>query len=387
MPEPIDKIMALYVHVPFCEAKCRYCSFYSVAAEGHDVERVVSAIVKEMDMYDLSNSVTTVYIGGGSPSCLPQGQLFRLVCEAAARCPAAEEFTVEINPGQADERILSRLRQTGVNRLSIGAQSFDNDELQTLGRRHTAGQITGAVEKARKSGFENIGLDLISAIPGSTLKSLQHSLQSAIDLKVEHISVYSLTYEKDTPLQKAVCDGQVVPVDEETDCVMYEMTIDVLGAAGFQQYEISNFARASFQCRHNLNYWANGSYIGVGPAAASYAVSCVSNKVRRRRTVNISDIKEYVRRIEAGQDAVAESEESDGIGAACETAVLNLRRREGIVLAEFKDLTGFDAKELFAGPIRQYLAEGLLAESQGRIFLTRRALPIADAVMVDFSTV
>jgi oxygen-independent coproporphyrinogen-3 oxidase len=213
------------------------------------------------------------------------------------------------------------------------------------------------------------------------LESWKHSLRSAIDLGIQHISAYCLTYEEGTPLQKAVAADEVEPVDEETDRGMYEAAIDDLERAGFKQYEISNFARPGSECKHNLNYWANRPYIGVGPAAGSYW--------QGRRTLNIADINKYIEAIESRRagNVTAESEIPDNTQIACETAVLNLRRRCGIDLEEFKSRTGFEAMELFAEPIRRYKKLGLIEASDGRLFLTRRALPIADSVLCDFSAV
>ncbi len=239
----------LYVHIPFCEAKCRYCGFYSEPIENHDTDRLVSAIITELKKrcQEPFFPLETVYIGGGSPSCLPERQLLRLVGEITSRWPNPGEFTIEVNPGQVDKGVLSRLRACGVSRLSIGAQSFNAGELAFLGRRHTISDISQAVQAAKQAGFENIGLDLIFAIPGSTLESWKYGLHSAIDLGIQHISAYGLTYEEGTPLQKAVAAGEVEPVDEETDRSMYETAIDELERAGFEQYEISNFARPGFE--------------------------------------------------------------------------------------------------------------------------------------------
>jgi oxygen-independent coproporphyrinogen-3 oxidase len=415
-PNPTSgRTAGLYVHIPFCEAKCRYCGFYSEPIKNHAPQRLVSAIIAELSekrgSFDFAQDrqgsfFETIYIGGGSPSCLPAEQLLRLIREITSHWPKPEEFTIEVNPGQVNKGILSRLRTAGINRISIGAQSFNPDELTFLGRRHSVGDIGRAVETARQAGFENIGLDLIFAIPfcgagfqpaktrpgpvrdaaqwpcrlssNLTLESWKYSLRSAIDLGVQHISAYALTYEEGTPLQKAVEADEVEPVDEETDRQMYETTIDELENAGFKQYEISNFARPGFECKHNLNYWRNLPYIGIGPAAGSYW--------QGKRTLNIADIKKYIDGVEQGSTVTDESETPDNTQIACETAVLNLRRRCGIILDEFKNQTGFDAMKLFAEPIGRYRELGLIEATDGRLFLTRDALPIADSVLCDFST-
>ena len=209
--------------------------------------------------------------------------------------------------------------------------------------------------------------------------SWEKSLQSAIDLDIQHISAYALTYEEDTPLQAAVSKGNVKPVDEEIDRAMYEMAIEKLENAGFKQYEISNFAKPGFECKHNLNYWANKSYIDIGPSAGSFW--------NGKRTINISNINKYIDAIENGTDTTEENEISNQIQIACETAVLNLRRRIGINFEEFKKQTGFNAKELFKQPIEEHKKSGMLEENDGGICLTKKALPIADSILCDFSDV
>lgn len=367
------------MHIPFCEAKCRYCGFYSEPVRNYAPEHLISAIIAEMSRFDSVRAFQTVYIGGGSPSCLPRAQLLKLVGQITSRWPSIDEFTIEVNPGQVDKDILSQLRIAGINRLSIGAQSFNDAELDFLGRRHSVADISRAVGAAKEAGFENIGLDLIFAIPGSTLESWEYCLRSAINLGIQHLSAYSLTYEEKTPLERAVETGEVEPVDEETDRAMYETAIETLERAGLIQYEISNFARPGFECRHNLNYWANEPYIGVGPSAGSYW--------QNKRTLDVADVEKYIEAIEQGKDTIEESEFPNHLQIACETAVLNLRRRCGINLADFKSRTGFDAMELFAEPIDEYRKLGLIETADGRVFLSRKALPIADSVLCDFSTV
>jgi oxygen-independent coproporphyrinogen-3 oxidase len=369
----------LYVHIPFCRTKCRYCGFYSEPVDEHDAGAVVSAMLTELERYGLGENIKNLYIGGGSPSSLPPELLLRLVNQLALRCPTTGEFTIEVNPGQVDETMLNELRKAGVNRLSIGAQSFIQQELDFLGRTHTVDSISKSVRQGKNAGFDNISIDLIFAITGSNLDTWKQNLYSAVELQVNHISAYALTYEDRTPLGRAIASGQINPVDEDTDRAMYELTIDELEKAGFHQYEISNFAKDGFQCRHNLNYWANGSYIGIGPSAASY--------LNGTRSMNCSDIGKYVKAIEGGRSPVAESETLTGIERACETAVLNLRRRRGIDLAEFKTRTSFNASQLFAAPIRTYQKQGLLNAENGHVFLTRSALAIADSILCDFADV
>jgi len=371
--------LSLYVHVPFCRRKCVYCGFYSEPLGKYDVASFIDALLAEFDLYELQDPVRTVYIGGGSPTCLGRDNLVRLIEGLTARCPDPEEFTVEANPGQVDPDLLTALRRAGVDRLSIGAQSFNENEVRFLGRGHNVHDTRNAVTEARSAGFDNISLDLIFAIPGSTLLSWKKSLVAALDQDVQHISAYALTLEGGTALQSAVAVGEIVSIDEETDRRMYEVAIDMLAQAGYRQYEISNFARPGFECRHNLRYWANEPFIGIGPSAASFC--------RGRRTTNIADIRAYVDGVRTGAPILVDSQAPGDVQFACETAVLNLRRTEGIDVQQFKDQTGYDLMELFAAEIENNRQAGLLEVSNGRIRLTRQAFPVADRVLNDFSTV
>jgi oxygen-independent coproporphyrinogen III oxidase len=370
---------ALYLHIPFCTAKCRYCGFYSVPIADQDVPGLVNSLLKELDSYALpKNFAHTIYIGGGSPTCLPDEQLSYLISEITARSGRPAEFTIEANPSQITQQMLLRLRSSGINRLSIGAQSFNAEELSFLGRPYMPKDITMAVSDARAAGFANISLDLIFAIPGQTLATWRDTLASVIDLGIEHISAYSLSYETDTPLDKLLQSGQIQKADEETDRVMYEMAIEILGRVGIRQYEISNFARSGFECRHNLVYWANRPWIGIGPAAASYW--------QGTRTTNISDVAAYMNAIARGEKPFAETETPNAIETACQTAVLNLRRTSGINTNEFRQQTGFDVLELFNEPIARYKSMGLITVDAQSIRLTAEALPIADSILCDFTS-
>ncbi|MBN2182372.1 MAG: radical SAM family heme chaperone HemW [Sedimentisphaerales bacterium] len=375
----ISESIGLYVHVPFCRTKCRYCNFYSEPITKYDAGAIIKAMIAEMELRTAGYSIKTLYLGGGSPSSLPRELLLELVRQMKQRCQADEEFTVEINPGQVDEILLDKLHKKGVNRLSIGAQSFIQRELDFLGRQHTADCISKALGYGRSAGFENINLDLIFAVPGSSLDSWKYNLNSAIELSPDHISAYSLTYEDQTPIGIDLAAGIIKSVDEETDRQMYEMTIDELKRAGIYQYEISNFAKDGFECRHNLNYWANGGYIGIGPGATSY--------LRGVRSTNYPNIHRYAEAVGNGASTLETTEKLDNLEWACESAVLNLRRRSGINLAEFKKQTGFDAELLFEEPIQEYQKLGLIEKNNGRIYLTRKALGIADSILCDFSAV
>ena len=366
--------------MPFCVAKCRYCSFYSVPVDGRDTGRLIRAILEELDRYSIEGGVDTVYIGGGSPNCLGRDGLLRLIEGIFGRVGRPDEFTIETNPAGLSPELMAELLALGVDRLSIGAQSFDDRQLEMLGRPHNAAAITSTVENARKAGFKNVGLDMIFAIPGSLEKSWKESLERAISLGPEHISAYSIMYEEGTELYEKLQAGRIKPIDEKTDRAMYQWAIDYLAAAGIAQYEMSNFARAGFECRHNQIYWQNGPFIGLGPSAASYW--------QGRRTANIADIDGYIDALEEGFEPIEACEIPNRLEIACQTAVLMLRQTAGISLDAFRRRSGYDLLELFAEPIARYNDDGLLETTDsGSIRLTRQAMPIADSILCDFAAV
>ncbi len=367
----------LYVHVPFCRSKCRYCGFYSVPAAGRDTGRLVRALLTELDRHE-GAAFRTAYVGGGSPTALPAEQLIGLVRRVRERFGRIEEFTVECNPGQVEPELLEGLREAGVDRLSLGAQSFHAAELERLGRWHSVEEIGHSVAMARQAGFDNLGLDLIFAIPGSTLEDWRYSIEAAIALNIRHISAYSLSFEPGTVFDRWRRAGRLEAVDEELDRTMYEWAVERLERAGLEQYEISNFARRRFECRHNLGYWQNRPFVGIGPGAASYW--------RGRRREHDPDIERYVAAVEDGLEPPGSVQTASADDAICETAVLNLRMRGGIDLAAFRQRTGHDAMETFAEPIRRHRELGHLDVTSRTIRLTWQALPIADAILCDFSS-
>ncbi|MCH8193642.1 MAG: radical SAM family heme chaperone HemW [Planctomycetes bacterium] len=348
----------LYIHVPFCRARCRFCGFYFETNADGFMERLIEAELRELSRVP-PNEATTAYIGGGSPTTLPLSLLARLIKAIYARQPQVRELTVECNPEQVTRDSLRTLRQLGVTRLSIGAQSFNDEELAGRGRTH------------------RIALDLIFALPGSTEQTWQHTLDCARQLEPAHVSIYGLAIEPNTPLAAQIKSGKIKVLDEAQDRAQYQQGISALEEVGIKQYEISNFAREGYESRHNLGYWHNQPYIGIGPSASSYW--------RNRRTSNVASLTQYVRAIETDQSAVVESVSTDAASQACETAVLNLRTREGIHIKTFNKTTGYDIMRSFAEPIERYRALGLLTLEGDRLYLTREALPIADSVLCDFA--
>lgn len=370
---------SLYVHVPFCRRLCGYCDFYSQVLDPDTVGPLVDAVRSELTGATRGGGLTvdTIFVGGGTPTVLPADQLARLL--AALRACAAGpdvEFTVEANPATVTAEMANVLASAGVNRVSVGAQSFNPAELDVLDRTHRPEQVGETLATCRRAGIRRLSLDLIFGVPGQTLASWRESLQAALDLEPEHMSCYGLTYEPGTPLCERLDAGSVQRVDPDLEADMYETTIDVLAAAGLAQYEISNFARPGAECRHNLRYWHNEPYLGLGPAAAGFL-----NEVRYK---NVADTAAYVAAIRAGRSPRAEEERLPPERRVRETAMLELRLTSGIDRRRFAARYKEDPVALFAAAIEPHRADGLLVVNETSIRLTRRGLLLADTVIADF---
>ncbi len=370
---------AAYVHIPFCAHKCGYCDFASLAGMDHLADRYLSALEREMAMMLAGpQEVDTIFVGGGTPTRLDAAQLERLtriLRRWLVPAPGAE-WTVEANPGTLDARKADILAEAGVDRISLGAQSFRPDSLRVLERQHGREEVERAVAIVRER-FPRWSLDLIFGVPGSSLEDWGRDLEIAIGLGPSHLSCYGLVYEKGTPLWKQRERGEVRPLDEELERAMYECTIDRLSSAGLRMYEISNFARPGDESRHNLVYWANEAYFGFGVGAARY--------IRRVRSVNTRELPAYLRRIEAGEPATGPSEELTPEKRARETAVLMLRRTDrGLDRVDFARRTGFDIEDLAGPAIERHRTSGHLDDDGVRLRLSREGLFVADRVMAAF---
>jgi oxygen-independent coproporphyrinogen-3 oxidase len=370
----------LYLHVPFCTSRCGYCDFYSVPEAGRDMGVLVDALLAELHvrLARAPGPLTTIFVGGGTPTVLPAAELARLLeplATIAAR-PACLEFTVEANPENVDDRRAGVLVRAGVDRISLGAQSFHSQELAVLDRVHTPGAVASAVETVRRAGIGRINLDLIFGIPGQTGRSWQASLDRATALGVGHLALYGLTYEAGTPLTRRLKVGLIRRCDEDLEADLYRTAVHSLAAKGFEQYDISNFSRPHQRCLHNLNYWNNVPYIGVGPSAVGY-----TDGVRYR---NVPDLARYIRMIEESGTAVIETERVTGQRLAAETAMLQLRLVEGIELAGFEVRTGFDPHQVFAAAIERFESQGLLRVDATHVALTDDGRLLADSIITEF---
>lgn len=360
--------IAFYLHLPFCVRKCRYCDFNSRPASEAERDQYLQALRCEIAgrAHELADGleIATIYFGGGTPTLYDAGDLagvLDLIAEAFAVSSDAE-ITVEANPETLDAAKLRGLVAAGVNRLSIGAQSFSDAELALLGRGHRAADTVRAVELARAAGFRNLSLDLIYALPDQTVADWERTLAYALTLRPDHLSAYGLSIEPGTPLAADVAAGRLRPVDEQVHLAMRQLTGALCAAEGLQRYEISNYARSGRRCRHNMVYWRNGEYLGVGAGAVSYLAGV--------RSENRRDPADYTRSVLAGDRAPAARERLDAAGRMAETVMLGLRLVEGLELAELEREFSTQAVAQLRVRSRPLVEAGLLEERDGRMFLT-----------------
>jgi oxygen-independent coproporphyrinogen-3 oxidase len=370
---------AAYIHIPFCAHKCGYCDFASLAGADHLAERYLSALEREMGAaLGHLREVDTIFVGGGTPTRLDAvqlGRLTRLIRRWLVLAPGGE-WTVEANPGTLDVEKAEILAEAGVDRVSLGAQSFRSESLRVLERHHGRPEVEQAVAIVAPR-FPRWSLDLIFGVPGSGLDDWRSDLEVALGFGPAHLSCYGLVYEKGTALWKQQQRGEVRPVDEEVERGMYEATIERLAEAGLTMYEISNFARPGHESRHNLVYWANDAYFGFGVGAARY--------IGGVRSVNTRDLRGYLRRIEVGEPATGPSEELAPEERARETAILMLRRTAlGIDRDDFRRRTGFEIDRLAGPAIERFRSQGYLEDDGRRLRLTREGVFVADRVLCSF---
>jgi oxygen-independent coproporphyrinogen-3 oxidase len=367
---------AAYLHVPFCRHRCGYCNFTVVAGRDDLIDRYLEALARELSWLVHPRPVDTLFLGGGTPTHLPLARLESLLTLAAEwfRFGASREFTIEANPIDVTPERVALLRQCGVNRLSIGAQSFHADKLRLLQRDHDARQIIHAVMLARDA-MPSISLDLIFGVPGETLETWRTDLRQAIDMGVDHVSTYGLTIERGTQFWNRRHRGELIEIDEELWREMYATAIDLLTSAGFEHYEVSNFARRGHRCRHNEVYWAGEEYFAAGPGAARYVNGC--------RQVNHRSTTTWINRVLRGESPVAESESLGDEDRARERLVLGLRRLAGIDFDQFERDCGYRVDNLVGGALEKHLALGTLIVRDRRLRLSREGLFVSDAIWPD----
>ncbi len=370
--------VALYVHIPFCRSRCTYCAFNTYAGLEALIPAYEEALGAEIRAAP-SVPAHTVYFGGGTPSLLPPDTLARILERLRGRflLPPDAEVTLEANPGTVDRAYLRTVRELGVNRLSLGVQSVHPDELRLLGRRHTWEEAVAAVEAARAAGLENVNLDLIYGLPGQSLAGWQETLKAAISLSPDHLSLYALTLEEGTPLQEQVARGALPPPDDDAAAEMYEWAEARLARAGYIHYELSNWARSERHfCRHNLTYWYNEPYLGLGAGAASWWGG--------RRWTNVRHPEEYIRRQAAGEAVAEEVEEIPRRLEMGETMMMGLRLVEGVSDARFRARFGIGLMEVFGAEVSRLAGQGLLEWDGQTARLTPRGRLLGNWVFREF---
>ncbi len=371
---------AAYVHIPFCQRKCLYCDFNSYPGMEELFLPYAEALKQEVRAAarSFNTEIATVFFGGGTPTLLPP-KLISSVLEEIRACfkilPNAE-ITTEANPGTVTAGSLAHLHGAGFNRISLGVQSLFDNELKRLGRIHTPKEAIRAFKDARSAGFTNINVDLMYGIPEETMDSWRSTLVRVLELEPEHISLYSLSVEEGTPFFQMYNSGELELPGSEAEADMYEEAARILTGAGFIHYEISNFARPGFFCRHNITYWKNQPYFGFGAGAASFL-----GGVRR---TNASSVQEYIRRMGAGESPVVSEEALEGRMAMGETIFLGLRMLCGVDEQEFQSRYGTSLRKVFGPEIDGLKRRGLLEEPDGALRLTHKGLLLANEAFCQF---
>jgi len=377
---------SLYIHIPYCLVKCPYCDFNAYGTRTWPEERYIDALCTELRHYVSQalwqgQMVETIYFGGGTPSLFAPASIERFLRLLASLCPLAPdlEVTLEADPASVTAEKLAGFYAVGINRLSFGVQSFQPTLLKTLGRLHSTEDGVRALAWARAGGFTNLSLDLIFAVPGQTLPMLESDVSQALSCAPEHISLYSLTYEENTPFFAMKRKGQLQPVDEDDEVAMYALVREHCTARGYRHYEISSFARPGFSSHHNANYWNGGNYLGLGAGAHSFA----REPGWGRRWSNEKNPKTYMKKALASGNTQSFAETLTRAQALGEFAFLNLRQLDGFAPATFAERFAVSLAVEFPHVI-DLLAEGLLVEEAGRIKLTPQGLLIADTVFASF---
>ncbi len=373
---------ALYLHIPFCEHICHYCDFNKVYLKNQPVEQYISALEVEMKqaakVYP-DEKLQTIYIGGGTPTALTTEQLEKLLSSINNIFETNSdslEFTVEVNPGSADERKLEKMASLGVNRLSVGVQSFDNQVLAEIGRTHRKREVFQTIEVARKVGFTNISMDLMFGLPKQSIDIFKETLYQTAELGIEHVSAYSLKVEAKTVFYNLQRKGKLHLPSEEDEALMYQILLDFMERSGFVQYEISNFAKPGFKSKHNLTYWENEEYFGIGAGAHGY--------VNGIRYVNAGPLPKYLTLMKEKNNPSIERHYVTKKEQIEEHMFMGLRKTDGVSKDDFYKRFGITIEELFREQLVQLKQKGLIHDDGNFIYLTRKGLFFGNDVFEQF---
>lgn len=386
---PANEPFSLYIHIPYCVSKCPYCDFNSNVVPNIPEEEYTNALLKELVFYALSvnwqgRKLQSIFFGGGTPSTFKPTSIGEILERAASLFPFREdiEITLEANPGTADSENFSGYRSSGVNRISVGAQSFQPHLLKFLGRIHSAEETRRTLKIVLEAGFENFNLDLIYASPGQSLADLKSDLDEALSFRPPHLSAYNLTLEEGTPFYREYLTGRIRNLPEDDEIAMAECVEETLSCSGLERYEISNYAMPGKHSRHNVNYWLGGDYLGVGAGAHSFR-RIQNNGVCARRWHNERNPARYMEKVDQEGSATTGEEKIDLQKAAGEFMFMGLRMLQGISVNEFSGRFGKTPKGLYPR-IGDLLEEGLMEEEAGKLRLTHSGLLVANSVFVTF---
>ena len=369
---------SLYIHIPFCATKCYYCAFNTYSFHKEQAKTYLDALRTEMELYaPQTASLQTIFIGGGTPSILSAKSLERLFADIKKHFQISPntEITVECNPGTVDSEKLRVMRDTGVNRLSFGLQAMQDEILRQLGRIHTVKEFLHSYQLAREFGFDNINIDLIFSLPEQTMEAWQHTLSETISLEPEHISAYNLVMEESTPFYDWWKAGELVLPPEDAEADMFQYTIETLTSHGYTHYEICNFARPNREVKHNLVYWNNQEYVGLGVGACG--------QVDGVRYTNIRGIPLYIEALRQHKKPIADSERLTEYAEKAETLMLALRKREGICLADYERRFGEKIDAVFRESIKKWTDLELLKLTDTHLCFTQRGFFLANEVFVE----
>lgn len=372
----LTKPTSAYVHIPFCTQICYYCDFSKVFIKNQPVDEYLQALIREFESYDIKK-LRTLYIGGGTPTSITAEQLEYLLTNLTKHLDLSvlEEFTIEANPGDLTEDKIEMLKHSAVNRVSLGVQTFNDKHLKQIGRSHNEAQIYSTISNLKEAGFHNISIDLIYALPGQTMEDVKENVAKAIALDIPHLSLYSLILEHHTVFMNKMRRGKLQLPKEDLEAEMFEYIISELEANGFEHYEISNFTKPGFESRHNLMYWDNAEYFGVGAGASGYL-----NGVRYR---NRGPIQHYLKAVAQGNARLSE-EKLTKDEMMEEELFLGLRKKTGVSIARFEEKFGLSFEERYGQIVRELCQQGLLVLDDKVVRMTKKGLFLGDTVAERF---
>ena len=374
-----NKEMGIYVHIPFCKKKCDYCDFISFSNKNSKMQEYIEAVLKEIELQKIKKQITTIYIGGGTPSYIDSKYIKEILCEICKKNVADNaEITIEVNPGTVTLEKLKDYKMTGINRLSIGLQTTNDELLKQIGRIHNVEQFLETYKMAREVGFKNINVDLMLGLPNQRIKDLKDSLEKIIQLQPEHISVYSLIVEEGTPIANKIESGELELPEEEIERNMYWYVKNTLELNGYKHYEISNFTKKGFESKHNMNCWNQEEYVGIGIAAHSYR-----DITRYSNTENMSEYIKNVRSNKLERNRIIHEIQKED-DTKKEYMLLGLRKIEGISIKKFKEKFGDNPIYLYRNELKKLSDENLINIDEDNIRLTNKGIDLANLVWEEF---